>query len=87
MNISFEIPEYITEQLGTNGADLSRHARSLFLLGLYREGRISHAWLRDELGLSYFETESFLHQHGIAQDIDPEEFEAERLRLSRQLKP
>ncbi|MGC8638607.1 MAG: hypothetical protein ACP5XB_01870 [Isosphaeraceae bacterium] len=56
MNISFEIPHDIEEQIRTEGTDLNGKAREAFLLELYREESISHAQLREASGLSFHET-------------------------------
>ena len=42
MNISFEIPKDIEQELSTNGVDLSGEAREAFLVELYRQDRITH---------------------------------------------
>jgi hypothetical protein len=51
MNISFEIPHEIEQQIRTNGLDVSGKAREAFLVELYREHKISHRQLGDALGL------------------------------------
>ena len=76
MNISFEIPHDIEEQIRAEGADLNGKAREAFLLELYREERISHAQLREALGSSFHETEVLIKERGVGQDIDLDEFEA-----------
>ena len=45
MTISFELPMEIEQQIRTDGADLDREARELYLVELYRQDRISHAQL------------------------------------------
>ena len=78
MNISFEIPHDIEEQIRTEGTDLNGKAREAFLLELYREESISHAQLREALGLSFHETEVLIKERGVGQDIDLDEFESGR---------
>ena len=51
MTIRFELPQDIEQQIRTNGVDLDREARELYLVELYRQDRISHAQLRDALGV------------------------------------
>ena len=41
-----ELPQDIEQQIRTNGVDLDREARELYLVELYRQDRISHAQLR-----------------------------------------
>ncbi len=78
MSISFEIPHDLEQQLRTEGMDLSHEAREAFLLGLYRDDRISHAQLREALGLSFYETERLIKARGVGHDISLEEFEEGR---------
>jgi hypothetical protein len=81
MTISFEIPPSIEEQLRTEGADLNREAKEVYLMEQYRQARISHAQLREALDLSFHETEQLLRRYGVGQDLDVEEFEAGRALL------
>ena len=41
MNISFELPPNIEQEISANGADLSGEAREAYLVELYRQDRIS----------------------------------------------
>ncbi len=86
MSVSFELPQDIESELRTNGVDPSREARELYLLALYRQDRISHAQLREALGVSFHEAERLIKEHGAGHDLPVEEFEAERelLRKARQ---
>ena len=56
MNISFEIPQDIEQQLRANGLDINRQAKEAYLVNLYREERISHRQLGEALGLSRYQT-------------------------------
>ncbi len=78
MTISFELPRDIEEHVRTNGADLNREARELYLVELYRQDRISHAQLREALNVSFHEAEKLIKDHGAGHDVPVEEFEAER---------
>jgi len=83
MTISFELPRNIEEQALTEGADLAREAKEVYLLDLYRRERISHAQLREALEVSFHEAERLIKEHGAGQDISAEEFEAGRDVLRR----
>lgn len=85
MRISFEIPPDIEDLLRPDLDDLDIKARDAFLLELYREGRISHALLRESLGLSFHESERLIKDRGMGQDLSLDEFEEGRaaLRASR----
>ena len=78
MTIAFEIPRDIEQQIGTDGADLNRDAKEVYLMEQYRQARITHRQLEDALELSFHETEQLLKQRGLGQDLDIEEFEAGR---------
>jgi len=65
MNISFEIPGEIEQELGGNGADISSEAREAFLVELYRQDRITHHQLAEALGLSRLETDGVLKRHKV----------------------
>jgi hypothetical protein len=78
MNTSFEIPPDIEQQLRTDGVDLNREAKELYLMEQYRQAKITHRQLQEALDLSFDETEHLLKQRGLGQDLDIEEFEAGR---------
>ena len=78
MTISFELPPDIEQQIRTTGADLDREARELYLVELYRQDRISHAQLRDALGVSFHEAEKLIKDHGAGHDFPLDEFEEQR---------
>jgi predicted HTH domain antitoxin len=86
MNISFEIPRDIGEQIRTDGADLSGKAREAFLVELYREHKISHRQLGEALGLEQYETDGLLKKHGVYLGVSVEELRAEASAL-RDVRP
>ena len=78
MTISFELPQDIEQQIRTNGVDLDREERELYLVELYRQDRISHSQLRDALGVSFHEAEKLIKDHGAGHDFPLEEFVEQR---------
>ncbi len=78
MNVSFELPQDIEQQLRSEGVDLNREAREAYLVELYRRDRISHAQLRQALNVSFHEAERLIKEHNAGHDIDLEEFETGR---------
>ncbi len=86
MTISFEIPQDIEEQIRTNGTDLDREARETYVVELYRQDRISHAQLRDALGVSFHEAEKLIKEHGAGHHIPIAEFGSGR-ELLRKARP
>jgi demethoxyubiquinone hydroxylase (CLK1/Coq7/Cat5 family) len=67
MNISFEIPTDIEQQIRATGVDLNREAKEVYLMEQYRQAKITHRQLQEALGLSFHETEDLLKQRGIRQ--------------------
>jgi len=78
MTIRFEIPQEIEQQIRTDGVDLDRDAKEVYLMEQYRQAKITHRQLEEALDLSFHETERLLKQRGMGQDLDIEEFEAGR---------
>lgn len=83
MNISFEIPQDIEQQLRTDGVDPNREAKELYLMEQYRQAKITHRQLQEALDLSFHETEHLLKRRGLGQDLDVEEFGAGRAILRK----
>ena len=79
MSISFEIPRDIEQDLRTNGLDLNREAKEVYLVDLYRQERITHRQLAEALGLSRYETDGVLKRHEISPNVTAQEMRA-RLR-------
>ena len=86
MNVSFEIPQDMEQQLRSEGVDPNREAKQVYLLEQFRQARITHRQLEEVLGLSFYETELILKQRGMGQDLDTEAFGAER-DLLRKVRP
>ncbi len=78
MNISFEISHDIEQQLRTDGADLNRETKEVYLMEQYRQAKLSHRQLQEALGLSFHATEQLLKKRGLGQDLEIDEFEAGR---------
>ncbi len=81
MNISFEIPGEIEQELSSNRADLNGEAREAFLVDLYRQDRITHHQLSEALGLSRLETEGILKRHQVSSGVTAEEMRAQAAAL------
>ena len=47
MNIGFEIPHDIEQQIRTEGADLNRDAKEVYLMEQFRQAKLSHRQLED----------------------------------------
>jgi hypothetical protein len=81
MTISFDIPLDIEQEIRTDGVDLARDAKEVYLMEQYRQARITHRQLEEALGLSFHEAEQLLKQRDLGQDL--EEFGAGRELLRR----
>jgi predicted HTH domain antitoxin len=77
MNISFEIPHEIEQQIKTNGLDANGRAREAFLVELYREHKITHRQLGDALGLERYDTDGVLKRYGVGLSMSVEEIKAD----------
>ncbi|SIO05445.1 Uncharacterised protein family (UPF0175) [Singulisphaera sp. GP187] len=76
MNISFEIPHDIEQQIRPHGSDLNDKAREAFLVEMYREHEITHRQLGEALGLERYETDGLLKKYGVGLDLSVEEMKA-----------
>lgn len=81
MNISFELPQDIEQELGTNGADVNNEAKEAYLVELFRQDRITHHQLAEALGLSRLETDGVLKRHKVSPGITAEEMRAQAAAL------
>ena len=72
MIVSVEIPDQFARQFHLDQASHSGTLLEAFLLQRYAEGELTAAQVGEVLGLSFQETEQFLHDHR-ASGITPEE--------------
>jgi len=85
MNVSFDIPQDIEQQIRSEGVDPNCEAREVYLVELYRQHKITHHQLGEALGLDRFDTDVLLKRHGVELELSLEEFNAEV--ASREVKP
>ena len=81
MNISFELPPELEQELRMNGTDLSCEAREAFLVELYRQDRITHHRLTEAPGLTRLETDGVLKRHKVSSNITAEEMRVQAAAL------
>jgi Uncharacterised protein family (UPF0175) len=81
MNISFEIPSEIEQELRSDGLDMNRAAKEAYLVNLYREERISHRQLGVALGLSRYDTDGLLKRYKVSPNVTAEEMCAQAAAL------
>ena len=87
MSVTIELPEEIALQLEEKWGDLQRRALEAVALEGYRSQALSAGQVAKLLGLSAWETEAFLREHGADLDYTPqdldEDVEANKRVLSR----
>jgi predicted HTH domain antitoxin len=88
MAVTFQLEPLLEDQLRRDLGDLNSTAKEALLVSLYRQGKLSHHELSQELGLDRFATEAVLKKHNVTEDLPSvEELEADRQTLERLLKP
>ena len=86
MNVSFDLPQDIEDQVRREGADLNGEAREAYLVELYRQERITQHQLAEALGISRLETEGVLKQHRVSSGVTAEEMRAQAAALREGLR-
>jgi predicted HTH domain antitoxin len=87
MAVTFQLEPSLEDQLRRDLADLNGAAKEALLVSLYRQGKLSHRELSQELGLDRFATEAVLKKHNVTEDLPTaEELEEDRQTLERLLK-
>ncbi len=81
MNISFEIPPGIEQELRDGGRDMNREAKEAYLVELYRQEQITHYQLAEALGLNRYETDGVLKRHEVSPNVTAQELRAQAARL------
>jgi predicted HTH domain antitoxin len=81
MSISFEIPQDIERELRTNGLDMNREAKEVFLVDLYRRERITHRQLAEALGLNRYETDGVLKRYKVSPNVTAQEMRVQAAAL------
>ena len=77
MAIRFDLPDQLEAQLRAQIEDLDRAAKEALLVDLYRQERITHRQLGEILGLTRFETDGLLKEHGVMLELSLDELEGE----------
>lgn len=88
MAVTFQLEPKLEDQLRRDLNDLNGAAKEAFLVSLYRQGKLSHFELSQELGMDRFQTDAVLKKHNVTEDLPTlDELEADRQTLDRLLKP
>ena len=73
MQITMELPDAVARQLGDTPSIVSRHVLENAAIEGYRCGRLSQRQVGAMLGLDYWRTETFLHEHQVPLNYSPAE--------------
>ncbi len=73
MNISYEIPQDIEQEVRIDGLDINGEAKEAYLIDLYRQERIAHRQLADALGLNRYEIDAVLKRHKVSPNVTAQE--------------
>jgi hypothetical protein len=83
VTVSFEVPRAIEEAMKSLGKEPSQAAKEATLVALFRQGRIDHSQLASALGISRYEADGLLKQHGVMLDETVERVAADADDLRR----
>ena len=73
MIVNVQIPDQFAKQFHLDDAAHSRQLLEAFVLQRFAGGELTSGHVGEALGLSFHETEQFLHDHNAPPDITPEE--------------
>ena len=63
--VRLELPPDIEQRLRKETPDISKEVQEVFVVDLFRRGRINHFELSCALGLDRIETDAYLKQRGV----------------------
>ncbi len=81
MIVTVEIPDAVARQMHLDGPQAHRRALERLALDGYRTGDLSRGQVSELLGLSFWETEALLKEHGCGLGLSFEEYEQSSRRL------
>ena len=85
MIVSVEIPDQFAKQFHLDEEAHSRQLLEAFVLQRFAEGELTTGQVGAALGLSFHQTEQFLHDHGAPPNITPEEHLKQLANLDRMI--
>jgi predicted HTH domain antitoxin len=78
MPVTIELPPAVEAALRRELPNLDEQAKELLVVSLFREGKLTHHEVSTILGLSRYETDGVLKNHGVVEDvISIDDFESE----------
>ena len=85
MAVIIELPPEVELSLRAQIPNLDADAKEAFLIGFYRQEKLTRYELSHALGLSRFETDGILKKHKVTEDLPTTEEVEEDLRRMRGL--
>jgi len=78
MHVRIDIPQETEDALRREWGDLEQAAKEALLLESYRTGRVSIGFLAETLGLTRWDVERWLRQHGATWNYGLDDLESDR---------
>lgn len=87
LNITLNLPAEVEQKLRTETADIDADVKEVYILELFRRGKLSHYELSQMLGLDRFETDAYLKQRHVYEGSPTmEDLDADRQTLAQVMK-
>ena len=83
MQVTVEVPDQIVHQWGETPGVVGRQVMEGAAIEAYRSGRLSHRQVGEMLGMDYWQTETFLKEHGVPLNYSAADLEADNATLAR----
>lgn len=77
-SVTIEIPSAIQQALQTRWGELPRRVLEAVAAEAYRQEALTRGQVGELLGLSFWQTETFLKEHGASLHYDARDLEADR---------
>jgi hypothetical protein len=88
MTITIHLPQSVEDSLRQALPDLDDQAKEIFLVSLYRNGKLTHHEFSTAMGVTRYEVDGILKRHHVTEDLmTPEEFAKEQAVLLNPPKP
>ena len=85
VEVTVRLPENVARTFGDTAEDVARQIAENAAIEAYRAGRLSHRQVGGMLGLDYWQTETFLAEHGVPLNYTLADLEADRATLDKPL--
>ncbi|MGH8256832.1 MAG: UPF0175 family protein [Steroidobacteraceae bacterium] len=83
MDVVVSMPDPVARQWGETPQAVGRHVVEDAVIERYRTGRLSHRQVGEALGLDYWQTETFLAEHGVPLNYSATDLAADEATLGK----